>query len=211
MPSPIRPWYWPERGQPERTEPFTWIVEGVIAASWWPDPYVFDIYDEQNIRAVVNCCEFDNRRDVPSQFTYHHINVPDYGVPTDAQIEQFMTLMDKHHAAREAVVVHCVAGCGRTGQFIVAWCARPPKVLLRNPRAERLRQAVDEPISFMRFGVRWQRCKDTSHRRHRFRAPEEGDKARESRPVGDSGVAPRLATALHDAGARFMVPEIIEA
>jgi len=67
MPSPIRPWYWPERGQPERTEPFTWIVEGVIAASWWPDPYVFDIYDEQNIRAVVNCCEFDNRHDVPSQ------------------------------------------------------------------------------------------------------------------------------------------------
>jgi len=47
----IRPWYWPARGQPERTEPFTWVVEGVIAASWWPDPYVFDIYDEQNIRA----------------------------------------------------------------------------------------------------------------------------------------------------------------
>jgi hypothetical protein len=100
MPQPIRPWYWPERGQPERTEPFTWIVEGVIAASWWPDPYVFEIYEEQNIRAVVNCCEFDNRRDVPEQFVYHHINVPDYGVPTDAQIEQFVSLMDKHHAAR---------------------------------------------------------------------------------------------------------------
>ena len=124
MPQPIRPWYWPEKGQPERTETFTWIVEGVIAASWWPDPYVFDIYEEQNIRAIVNCCEFDNRHDVPSQFAYHHINVPDYGVPTDAQIEQFVRLMDKHHAAREAVVVHCVAGCGRTGQFIVAWCAK---------------------------------------------------------------------------------------
>lgn len=124
MPSLIRPWYWPERGQPERTEPFTWIVEGVIAASWWPDPYVFDLYAENNIRAVVNCCEFDNRRDVPDQFVYHHIHVPDYGVPTDAQMEHFLSLMDEHHAAREAVAVHCVAGCGRTGQFIVAWCAR---------------------------------------------------------------------------------------
>lgn len=124
MPSLIRPWYWPERGQPERTEPFTWIVEGVIAASWWPDPYVFDLYDEHGIRAVVNCCEFDNRKDVPPHFAYHHINVPDYGVPTDAQMERFMTLMDAHQAAREPVVVHCVAGCGRTGQFIVAWCAR---------------------------------------------------------------------------------------
>ena len=101
MPPAIRPWYWPEKGQPERTEPFTWIVEGVIAASWWPDPSVFDIYDEQNIRAVVNCCEFDNRQDVPSQFAYHHINVPDYGVPTDAQIERFVSLRFRRCPRRE--------------------------------------------------------------------------------------------------------------
>lgn len=124
MPPTIRPWYWPERGQPERTEPFTWIVEGVIAASWWPDPYVFDLYLERGIRAVVNVCEFDNRRDVPAAFAYHHISVPDYGVPTDEQIDHFLELMDGHHRSKEAVVVHCVAGCGRTGQFIVAWCAK---------------------------------------------------------------------------------------
>ncbi len=104
MPPSIRPWYWPEKGQPERTEPFTWIVEGVIAASWWPDPSVFDIYDEQNIRAVVNCCEFDNRQDVPSQFAYHHINVPDYGVPTDAQIERFVSLWFRSCPRREKTV-----------------------------------------------------------------------------------------------------------
>lgn len=120
----IRPWYWPEKGQPERTEPFTWIIDDVIAASWWPDPYVFDIYRVKKIRAVVNCCEFDNRRDVPEAFAYYHINVPDYGVPTEAQIERFLEIMDHHHEAREPVVIHCVAGCGRTGQFIAAWCAR---------------------------------------------------------------------------------------
>ena len=124
MPNPLRPWYWPEKGQPERTEPFTWIVENTIAASWWPDPYVFEIYREKKIRAVVNCCEFDNRHDVPKPFAYYHIHVPDYGVPTEAQIEQFLEIMDHHHEAREAVVIHCVAGCGRTGQFIAAWCAR---------------------------------------------------------------------------------------
>ncbi len=120
----VRPWYWPAKGQPERTEAFTWMVEGVIAASWWPDPYVFDIYKEKNIKAVVNCCEFDNRKDVPKQFSYYHINVPDYGVPSQAQIDTFIELMDKHHKAGEAVVIHCVAGCGRTGQFIIAWCAK---------------------------------------------------------------------------------------
>jgi protein-tyrosine phosphatase len=100
------------------------MVEGVLAASWWPDPYVFEIYEERGIAAVVNCCEFDNRADVPKQFAYYHIHVPDYGVPTDAQMETFFELMDRHYAAREPVVIHCVAGCGRTGQFVVAWCAR---------------------------------------------------------------------------------------
>lgn len=120
----IRPWYWPEKGQPERTEPFTWIVEGVIAASWWPDPYVFDLFKEKGIKAVVNVCEFDNGKDVPSEYDYHFIHVPDYGVPKEDQIDHFVELMDLHHAAREPVVVHCVAGCGRTGQFIIAWCAK---------------------------------------------------------------------------------------
>jgi len=124
MQKPIRPHYWPENGQPERTEPFTWIVEGVIAASWWPDPDVFEIYEEEGVRAVVNCCEFDNRQDVPAQFSYYHVNVADYGVPTDDQIQTFLDLMDRHHEAGEPVAVHCVAGCGRTGQFIIAWCAK---------------------------------------------------------------------------------------
>ena len=121
---PIRPSYWPEQGQPERTEPFTWIVEGVIAASWWPDPYVFDIYEEHSVKAIFNVCEFDNRQDIPAQFDYHFIHVPDYGVPTDKQLDQFIKLMDQHHAAGEPAVVHCVAGCGRTGQFIIAWAAK---------------------------------------------------------------------------------------
>lgn len=120
----IRPWYWPENGQPERTEAFTWIVEGVIAASWWPDPGVFERFDAEGIRAVVNVCEFDNRRDVPKHLDYHFIHVPDYGVPSEEQIEHFNDLMDRHHLAREPVVIHCVAGCGRTGQFIIAWCAK---------------------------------------------------------------------------------------
>ena len=119
----IRPWYWPKNGQPERTEPFTWIIEGKIAASWWPDPCVLARFSKEGIKAIVNTCEFDNRCDIPSEFAYYHINVPDFGVPKDAQIKTFLAIMDEHEKKGEPVVVHCVAGCGRTGQFIVAWAA----------------------------------------------------------------------------------------
>lgn len=79
----IRPWYWPEKGQPERTEPFTWIVEGVLAASWWPGPGVFARFEEEGIKSGVNVCEFDNRRDVPEHLVYHFIPVTDYGMSFD--------------------------------------------------------------------------------------------------------------------------------
>jgi atypical dual specificity phosphatase len=118
-----RPWYWPEEGQPHRTEPFTWIVRGEIAASWWPDPSVLETYRREGIKAIVNCSEFDNRADVAAEFAYYHFRVDDFGTPTEDQVRRFIDVTLEHRSNNEPVVVHCVAGCGRTAQFIVAWGA----------------------------------------------------------------------------------------
>ena len=80
-------------------------------------------YKKEGIKAIVNVSEFDNRQDIPEGFSYYHINVADYGVPTDNQINKFLDISDDHETKKEPVVVHCVAGCGRTGQFIVVWGA----------------------------------------------------------------------------------------
>jgi len=108
---------------PERTEPFTWIIKGKIAASWWPDPPVLETYKREGISVIINCSEFDNRKKIPNSFSYYHINVPDYGVPTNTQVERFLDICTKHRERKESIVVHCVAGCGRTAQFIVAWAS----------------------------------------------------------------------------------------
>lgn len=119
----VRPNYWPKGGQPHRAEPFTWIVKNKLAASWWPENREIVIYKKEGIKIVINCSEFDNRQEISRDFKYYHINVPDYGVPTDNQIEKFLSICDKHGKNNEPIVVHCVAGCGRTGQFVVAWAA----------------------------------------------------------------------------------------
>jgi protein-tyrosine phosphatase len=119
----VRPWYWPKGGQPHRANPFDWIIKGKMAASWWPDTIVFDIYKKERIKVIINASEFDNREDIPNGFTYYHIDIPDYGLPTDNQIKKFLKITDEHGAKNEAIVVHCVAGCGRTGQLIVIWGA----------------------------------------------------------------------------------------
>ena len=121
--TPIWPWYWPKEGQPHRTEAFTWIVKGKMAASWWPDSSVFQRYKKEGIKVIINASEFDNRKDIPDHFTYYHINIPDYGIPTDNQIKKFLEISSNHLSKNEPLVVHCVAGCGRTGQLIVIWAA----------------------------------------------------------------------------------------
>ncbi|MFX1324210.1 MAG: dual specificity protein phosphatase family protein [Promethearchaeota archaeon] len=119
----VHPWYWPKGGQPHRTEPFTWISKGKMAASWWPDSSVIERYKKEKIKVIINCSEFDNRKDIPKEFEYFHINIPDYGTPTESQLERFLEITNKHGANGEPIVVHCVAGCGRTGIMIVVWAA----------------------------------------------------------------------------------------
>ena len=94
-----------------------------LAAGWWPEDREIEIYKKEGIKVVINCSEFDNRQCLSKDFKYYHIDVPDYGIPTDKQIEKFLTICDKHGRNNEPIVVHCVAGCGRTGQLIVAWAA----------------------------------------------------------------------------------------
>ena len=119
----VRPWYWPKEGMPERTEPFTWIIKDKMAASWWPDPSVIENYRREGIKVIINCSEFDNRKDIPKEFKYFHLNIPDYGTPTDVQLQRFFEITSESSNNDVPIVVHCVAGCGRSGLMIVAWAA----------------------------------------------------------------------------------------
>ena len=108
---------------PEKSNPFTWIIKGKMAASWWPDSSIFEKYKNEGIKTIINCSEFDNKQDIPKGFKYFHISIPDFGTPTDAQLERFFKITSKSIANRDPLVVHCVAGCGRTGIMIVVWAA----------------------------------------------------------------------------------------
>jgi protein-tyrosine phosphatase len=119
----VRPWYWPKNGMPERAVPFTWIIKNEMAASWWPDVSLFEKYKKEGIKVIINCSEFDNRKDIPKEFESFHINIPDYGIPTDSQLSNFFEITSRFGTKKNPIVVHCVAGCGRTGILVVAWAA----------------------------------------------------------------------------------------
>jgi protein-tyrosine phosphatase len=120
----IWPPYWPKRGIPEKTEPFTWIVKGKLAASSWPDFKLFERFKKEGIAVIINCSEFDNQKDIPNGFVYHHFKVPDYGIPSIEQIKKFLITTQPYLRESKAIVIHCVAGCGRTAQFVLAIAAK---------------------------------------------------------------------------------------
>lgn len=124
----MRPWYWSVEENKHRADPFNWIIEGKMAVSWWPDREVFQIYKREGIKVIINCSEFNNRNDIPGNFHYYHINIPDFGLPTKSQILKYFDITDKHGSNGEAMVTHCVAGCGRTGQMIIAWAAKNDQI-----------------------------------------------------------------------------------
>lgn len=124
----MRPLYWSVEENKHRADPFNWIIRGKMAASWWPDREVFQIYKNEGIKVIINCSEFDNRNDILGNFHYYHINIPDFGLPTESQILKYIEITDKHGTNGEAMVTHCVAGCGRTGQLIIAWASKNDQI-----------------------------------------------------------------------------------
>jgi atypical dual specificity phosphatase len=50
-----------------------------------------------------------------------HIPIPDMDVPTPAQIDQVLAVLDKARASGMGVALHCLAGRGRTGTLLAAY------------------------------------------------------------------------------------------
>lgn len=100
-----------------------------MGVSCWPDADHFaDEYPAHGIKAIVNVSEFDYPDGVPAGYAYYHLPIPDYGLPTRAQVDQFLEITDRHVERAEPVVVHCVAGCGRTGQMVAIWGAATGRI-----------------------------------------------------------------------------------
>ena len=49
---------------------------------------------------------------------HHEIAVSDFGVPSDATIIKFISILRKALSEGKPVLIHCLAGCGRTGTML---------------------------------------------------------------------------------------------
>jgi atypical dual specificity phosphatase len=62
--------------------------------------------------------EHPNYEEMKTKFEHHELFITDFDVPTKELIEQFLEIISAAQKEKKKVLVHCIAGCGRTGTML---------------------------------------------------------------------------------------------
>jgi atypical dual specificity phosphatase len=102
---------------------FSWVLPGEVAACAWPDtePAVQFLAGE-GVRRLLSLEEPPPPVWLAAAgISGHYIAVPDYTAPTQSQLEEAVTYIQRALEAGEPVAVHCRGGKGRTGAVLAAY------------------------------------------------------------------------------------------
>lgn len=110
----------------KRPEGFSWVVPGLLAATARPrDAHsALEYFREEGITAIVSLTEraFASAAYMDEfGFECHHIPIADFTAPSMEQIEEFVEVVRKAKEHGGKVVVHCLAGRGRTGTMLACY------------------------------------------------------------------------------------------
>lgn len=105
---------------------FTWIIPDLLAAMACPGYFAeleadLDHLASEGITHIVTLTEEALALPPEGIFTGHHMPVNDFAAPEHLQVMRFCELVDRSRDQHERVMVHCLAGIGRTGTFLASY------------------------------------------------------------------------------------------
>lgn len=111
---------------------FYWVIEGQLAGSSRPGAFGSSIAGDlavlrsHGIQSVLTLTETPLLAHVleAAGLEALHVPVDDFHAPTTQQLLRALAFIDASLAENMPVVVHCLAGQGRTGTILAAWLLR---------------------------------------------------------------------------------------
>jgi atypical dual specificity phosphatase len=103
---------------------FSWIEKPLLAAMGRPDSLEeLTWLRQQGVEVLISLTEDPPRRDWINEagLLLVHLPVVDMEAPSQEQIERSLSTIERAHANRMGVGIHCGAGLGRTGVILACY------------------------------------------------------------------------------------------
>ena len=124
-------------GKPDN---FSWLIENKLAGSAIPtsiDEVQWAI--EQGVKSIVTIREDPLDNDWVKDVNYLHVSSNDMGVPEFADLTFAVDFIHRRITNNEPVMVHCLAGLGRTGTILACYLIKYQK-MSANEATEKVRK-----------------------------------------------------------------------